>query len=41
MLSKTTVAPLDRVKILLQAQNKHYKQHGNLKYTENKSLQLY
>lgn len=28
MCSKTTVAPLDRVKILLQAQNKHYKHLG-------------
>lgn len=28
MFSKTTVAPLDRVKILLQAHNRHYKQHG-------------
>nr|CAH0105133.1 unnamed protein product [Daphnia galeata] len=28
MFSKTTVAPLDRVKILLQAHNKHYKQQG-------------
>ncbi|KAJ8916858.1 hypothetical protein NQ315_005865 [Exocentrus adspersus] len=28
MVSKTTVAPLDRVKILLQAYNKHHKHHG-------------
>ncbi|KAL3273500.1 hypothetical protein HHI36_014941 [Cryptolaemus montrouzieri] len=28
MVSKTTVAPLDRVKILLQAQNKHHESHG-------------
>jgi len=28
MCAKTVVAPLDRVKILLQAQNKHYKQLG-------------
>lgn len=28
MLSKTTVAPLDRIKILLQAHNKHHEQHG-------------
>lgn len=28
MCAKTAVAPLDRVKILLQAQNKHYKQLG-------------
>lgn len=28
MLSKTTVAPLDRIKILLQAHNHHYKHHG-------------
>lgn len=30
MVSKTTVAPLDRVKILLQAHNKHYARHGVL-----------
>lgn len=28
MVSKTTVAPLDRVKILLQAHNLHHKNHG-------------
>lgn len=28
MCSKTAVAPLDRIKILLQAQNKHYKKFG-------------
>lgn len=28
MLSKTTVAPLDRVKILLQAHNRHHESHG-------------
>lgn len=28
MCSKTTVAPLDRIKILLQAHNKHYKHLG-------------
>lgn len=28
MLSKTTVAPLDRIKILLQAHNKHHESHG-------------
>lgn len=28
MASKTTVAPLDRIKILLQAHNVHYAQHG-------------
>lgn len=28
MVSKTTVAPLDRVKILLQAYNKHHARHG-------------
>jgi solute carrier family 25 protein 16 len=28
MCSKTTVAPLDRMKILLQAHNVHYKQYG-------------
>ncbi|XP_047500935.1 graves disease carrier protein-like isoform X1 [Penaeus chinensis] len=28
MCAKTTVAPLDRIKILLQAHNKHYKHHG-------------
>ncbi|CAH1098531.1 unnamed protein product [Psylliodes chrysocephalus] len=31
MLSKTTVAPLDRVKILLQAHNKHHESHGVVK----------
>lgn len=31
MVSKTTVAPLDRVKILLQAHNPHHKSHGVLK----------
>ncbi|OAD56419.1 Graves disease carrier protein like protein [Eufriesea mexicana] len=30
MCSKTTVAPLDRIKILLQAHNKHYKHLGVL-----------
>jgi len=29
MCSKTAVAPLDRIKILLQAHNKHYKHLGN------------
>lgn len=28
MCAKTVVAPLDRVKILLQAQSVHYKHHG-------------
>ncbi|KAL4710863.1 hypothetical protein ACJJTC_002493 [Scirpophaga incertulas] len=28
MCSKTAVAPLDRIKILLQAQSSHYKHHG-------------
>lgn len=28
MASKTAVAPLDRVKILLQAHNEHYKHNG-------------
>nr|XP_023014419.1 graves disease carrier protein homolog [Leptinotarsa decemlineata] len=28
MVSKTTVAPLDRVKILLQAHNRHHETHG-------------
>ncbi|EFA08338.1 solute carrier family 25 member 16 [Tribolium castaneum] len=28
MVSKTTVAPLDRIKILLQAHNKHHECHG-------------
>lgn len=28
MCSKTAVAPLDRIKILLQAHNEHYKQFG-------------
>lgn len=30
MVSKTTVAPLDRVKILLQAHNHHHERHGVL-----------
>lgn len=30
MVSKTTVAPLDRVKILLQAHNRHHERHGVL-----------
>lgn len=30
MVSKTTVAPLDRVKILLQAHNHHHRNHGVL-----------
>lgn len=34
--AKTTIAPLDRVKILLQAQNPHYKHLGNEK-TKNKA----
>lgn len=29
MCSKTAVAPLDRIKILLQAHNKHYANFGN------------
>lgn len=28
MVSKTTVAPLDRIKILLQAHNRHHESHG-------------
>ncbi|XP_077999448.1 solute carrier family 25 member 16-like [Glandiceps talaboti] len=28
MTSKTAIAPLERLKILLQAHNRHYKQHG-------------
>lgn len=28
--AKTTIAPLDRVKILLQAQNPHYKHLGKI-----------
>ncbi|KAJ3645827.1 hypothetical protein Zmor_023455 [Zophobas morio] len=28
MISKTTVAPLDRIKILLQAHNRHHESHG-------------
>lgn len=28
MCAKTTVAPLDRIKILLQAQSSQYKHHG-------------
>lgn len=28
MCSKTAVAPLDRIKILLQAHQSHYKNHG-------------
>lgn len=28
MTSKTAVAPLDRIKILLQAHNQYYKHHG-------------
>ena len=28
MCSKTAVAPLDRIKILLQAHNEHYKKFG-------------
>lgn len=28
MTSKTTVAPLDRIKILLQVHNSHYKNYG-------------
>lgn len=30
MASKSTVAPLDRIKILLQAHNNHYKHFGVL-----------
>lgn len=30
MTSKTTVAPLDRIKILLQVHNSHYRNHGVL-----------
>lgn len=30
MCAKTVVAPLDRIKILLQAQSVHYKHHGVL-----------
>lgn len=30
MVSKTAVAPLDRVKILLQAHNHHHTSHGVL-----------
>jgi hypothetical protein len=32
MCSKTAVAPLDRIKILLQAHNKHYKHLGNFDF---------
>ncbi|XP_050514490.1 solute carrier family 25 member 16-like [Diabrotica virgifera virgifera] len=46
MLSKTTVAPLDRVKILLQAHNRHHESHGvvgGLRHVINKEgpLALY
>lgn len=30
MCSKTAVAPLDRIKILLQAHNRHYTNFGNI-----------
>jgi len=30
MVAKTSVAPLDRVKILLQGQSQHYRQSGVL-----------
>lgn len=33
MCSKTAVAPLDRLKILLQAHNKHYTNFGNYFFT--------
>lgn len=34
--AKTTIAPLDRIKILLQAQNPHYKHLGKYQQqTEN------
>jgi len=32
MFSKTAVAPLDRIKILLQAHNHHYKHNGGLDF---------
>lgn len=35
MVSKTTVAPLDRIKILLQAHNVHYKHLGKVKKNNN------
>lgn len=35
MCAKTTVAPLDRIKILLQAHNKHYKNDGVLSGLRN------
>lgn len=35
MCSKTTVAPLDRIKILLQAHNRHYSHHGVFSGLEN------
>lgn len=36
--AKTTIAPLDRVKILLQAQNPHYKHLGNTPALEHEEL---
>jgi len=46
MCSKTAVAPLDRIKILLQAHNKHYKSFGVLSglkeiYVRESFLALY
>lgn len=32
MCSKTTVAPLERIKILLQAHNEHYRKLGKVEY---------
>lgn len=36
MCAKTTVAPLDRIKILLQAHSCHYKHYGTTKLTHLK-----
>lgn len=39
--AKTTIAPLDRVKILLQAQNPHYKHLGTLLVTNIECKELF